>query len=426
MKARVAYLCGTYPRATDTFIQHEVAALRQAGIEVHTLSVRRPIQREIGFEEQAAERRSTVYLLPCAPWRVIAAHVSLLLRRPACYLRAAWTAVSIRSPGLRSLVYQMFYFAEAGLVAAYLKRHAIGHIHNHSPDASGYVTMLAAEMSGAGYSLTLHGFGILSEPSRWRLRDKLARARFAICVSGFARSQAMLWSDKEHWRKFHVIHCGVDTDGIRLREHAGPGRRLLFIGRFDPVKGLPLMIEGLSDLSRHHPDIHLDMVGDGPQRESVERLVGEHGLADRVTFHGYLTQDQISRMHEITDVFVMTSFAEGIPVVLMEAMAAGLPVVAPRIAGIPELIQDGENGFLFTPGDVPGLVALTSELLTDPDLRNAFGAEGRRTVEQAFCLDTEVSRFARVMLEAVGDEIRCDTAEAAIGPGEPAVGDLTG
>jgi colanic acid/amylovoran biosynthesis glycosyltransferase len=394
---RIGYLCGEYPRVSDTFIQREVGALRNQEFFVRTFSIRRPKQRERGTHEQEFERAQTKYILPVTPWRLIADHFLLLLQSPCRYLRAIYLAATVRSPGLLSFLYQLFYFAEAGVVARRMQDERLQHLHNHAPDASGYVTMIAAEMGGFTYSMTLHGFGILSEPTRWRLRDKLDRALFSICVSWYARSQAMLWSDQKIWDRHHVIHCGITTKDFTVRNHHGEGKRLLFVGRFDHVKGLFLLIEAVERLARDFPLIRLELVGDGPQRTELEEIVRRKQLLDHVTFHGYLSQAQIRQQLAQADVCVMSSFAEGIPVVLMEAMAAGIPVVAPRIAGIPELVEHERSGLLYHPGCADGLVNALHMVINDPQLRNRFARQGRKVVMREFELETEVGRLVDVM-----------------------------
>jgi glycosyltransferase involved in cell wall biosynthesis len=391
---RLAYLCGEYPRATDTFIQREVAGLRRAGLHVETISIRHPAVSEQGTREQDAERQRTHYLIPCSPWRLIGDHLKLLMAAPRRYFQSAWLALTVRSPGLRSLIYQIFYFAEAGLVASRMKRRGLNHLHNHAPDASGYVAMLAGALGDLTYSMTLHGFGIFAEPGRWRLKDKIERALFTICVSQHARSQAMLWSDTHCWDRLHVVHCGIVPEEGTLRRHAGQGCNILFIGRFDHVKGLPVLLEAFAVLAAEDKAAHLHLVGDGPQRQALEAMVREKELDRRVTFYGYRSQAELREHFAAADVFVMTSFAEGIPVVLMEAMSFGVPVVAPRITGIPELVVEGVSGTLTTPGHVAELVEAIRELLNDPEQRNRFAAQGRRMVENEFHIETEVARLA--------------------------------
>jgi len=397
MTLKVAYLCGEYPRATDTFIQREVAALREAGIDVETVSVRQPAASEQGTHEQEAERRRTRYLLPCGPVRLLRDHISLLVTAPGRYLRSIVTALTIRAPGVRALIYQLFYFAEAGMLAAHMRRNDLTHIHNHAPDASGYVTMLAAEMNGATFSMTIHGFGILSEPRRWRLKEKLERSAFVICVSWHARSQAMLWTDPAHWSRFHVVHCGIEARWEGARTHRGVGDRLLFVGRLDPVKGLPVLFDALGELRRRGRTVHLDIVGDGPERNHLEAAVRDGSLGDVVTFHGYRSQTELQGFLHRADVMVMTSFSEGIPVVLMEAMSRGLPVIAPRITGIPELVEDGVSGRLTTPARSEELADAISELLDDPAQRTQFARAAAETVEREFDLQVEARRLVEIM-----------------------------
>lgn len=394
---RIAYLCGEYPRATDQFIQREVAALRGAGVHVRTLSVRRPIARERPLDSGNEEAANTLYLVPASAWRVLVCHARALLASPRRYFRALGVALFIRPPGLRALAYQAFYFAEAGLVAEIMRRERLEHLHNHSPDSSGFVAMIAAEMGGFTYSMTLHGFGILSEPGRWRLREKLERALFTICISWQARSQAMLWCDMAMWPRIHVVHCGIDPDDYAPRAPAPGHDRLGFVGRLDQVKGLPVLLDALAELARQRPRMHLDIAGDGPQRDVLEAIVTERGLEAHVTFHGYLSQPAIRDMLQAVDVFVMSSLAEGIPVVLMEAMALGLPVVAPRIAGIPELVRDGDTGLLFTPGHSAELASAITQALDDTTLRARFADTGPKLVAEEFNVQTEALRLVATM-----------------------------
>jgi glycosyltransferase involved in cell wall biosynthesis len=295
----------------------------------------------------------------------------------------------------------MFYFAEAGLVADIMRRERLVHLHNHAPDSSGFVAMIAAEMGDFTFSMTLHGHGILSEPSRWRLREKLDRALFTICVSWHARSQAMLWSRRQIWHKFHVVHCGLDLMEPRLPRERQPGSRLAFVGRLDHVKGLPILLDAVNALAASHPDVHLDIVGDGPERSDLQSIAVERGIGERVSFHGYLSQPDINHLLAQADVFVMTSLAEGIPVVLMEAMAAGVPVVAPRITGIPELVEDGRSGLLYTPANKVELVAAIAKLLDDSSLARRLSDDALNFVRRDFNLETETRRLVTIVRQSL-------------------------
>ncbi|MBI9099195.1 MAG: glycosyltransferase family 4 protein [Spirochaetaceae bacterium] len=400
MIERLAYLCGEYPRATDTFIQREVKGLRNAGFHIDTISVRRPSKKEQGTKEQTQERERTHYLIPCSPWRLLSDHFGLLCRSPIRYLKGFRMALSVRSPGLRSLIYQLFYFAEAGLVAAYMRRKELTHIHNHAPDACGYVAMLASQIANLTFSMTLHGFGIFSESGKWRLKEKIEQSLFTICISQHGRSQAMLWSDQNCWSKIHVVHCGLDLGKKTKRHHTGRGRNVLFVGRLDHVKGLPVLIDAVSNLIEQNQEIHLHIVGDGPSRTELENIVKEKALSELITFYGYKSQEELQEFFAMTDIFVMTSFYEGIPVVLMEALSHGVPVIAPCITGIPELVKNDVSGLLTIPADSNSLAEQMKLLLNDPERRNRYIENGQKIIEKDFNISVEINRLAAIIKDA--------------------------
>lgn len=406
---RIAYLTGEYPRATDTFIQREVLALRQKGIEVFTFSIRRTGIEHLVGEEQKAEQQSTFYILPPNPVTLITSHISLLLRSPLRYGQAFKLACSIRQHGIKGNLYQLFYFLEAGIVARQMQHLQIQHLHNHSADSSGTVAMLAAKMAGATFSMTLHGPGIFFEPYRWRLDEKIKRALFVICISCFCRSQAMIFAPLEKWKQMHIIHCGIAPNLFKLTFHERDRKNLLYLGRLVAVKGLPILLESLAILKVKHPEMVLTVIGDGSERAELESLAQELELSEQVKFVGYKSQAEVREYLEQTDVFVLPSFAEGLPVSLMEAMAAGVPVVTSQIAGVSELVDNGINGYLVPPGDVKSLSEKIDVLLKDPLMRSQFGIQGRAKVEQDFNIDLEVDRLYGVFNAALQGKVEIIT-----------------
>lgn len=394
MSPRIAYLTGEYPRATDTFIQREVAALRALGLTVETCSIRRTGPEHHTGPEQKAEAAGTFHVLECAlsPRRLFAAHLAAW-RRPGawlCALRLAWRT----SPGgIKAVLYQFIYLAEAAVLAQHLRARGLTHLHNHIAKSSCTVAMLMSEMSGIPYSFTLHGPDIFYEPYRWRLDEKIARAQFVACISHYARSQAMAFSDPQHWSKLHIVHCGVDP-ALYDSPSAPKPAHLLFVGRLAAVKGVPMLLEALRDLSGDHPALHLTLVGDGPERAALERRAREMGLTSRITFAGYRSQAEVAALLREATALVLPSFAEGVPVVLMEAMAARVPVVATRIAGVPELVEDGVSGLLVPPGDAHALRIALGRCLYDANLCRAMGDAGRLRVTAEFASDTEAAWLA--------------------------------
>ncbi|MFD1342727.1 glycosyltransferase family 4 protein [Litorisediminicola beolgyonensis] len=383
---RVAYLTGEFPRASDTFIQREIAALRALGHEVLPCSIRRTGPEHLVGPEQRALQSETWHVLEAAkrPGTLLRA-LGAAIARPGALAKTAGLAWRTAPKGLRAKLWQGFYLIEALVLADMLRRRNVAHLHNHIAKASCSVAMLASELSGIPFSFTLHGPDIFFEPMHWRIDEKAARARFTICISSFARSQLMCFAAPEHWDRLHIVHCGVEPDRYgREASEKGPGTRLLFVGRLAGVKGVPLLVDAVRRLASDHPDVQLDLIGDGPDRAALEAKVTNAGLSDRIRFLGYRNQEAVADALVETDLFVLPSFAEGVPVVLMEAMAAGVPVVTTRIAGVPELVEDGETGLLVPAGNPEALTSAIATLITDPDRRRRMGAAGQRKVRAEF------------------------------------------
>ncbi|MBV6625386.1 MAG: glycosyltransferase family 4 protein [Rivularia sp. (in: Bacteria)] len=398
---RIAYLTGEYPRATDTFIQREVAALRQQGAEVHTFSVRPTGEEHMVGKEQKQERSQTFYILPPSPLKLARAHFNLLIASPKRYLQALKLAYSTRLHGLRGNLYQLFYFLEAGILAREVNKRQIPHLHNHFGDSSCSVAMLAAELGGFSYSFTLHGPYIFFQPYHWRLDEKINRALFVSCISNYCRSQGMIFAPFTEWKKMQIVHCGIDPKLFKSVSHQGKGNRLLYVGRLSAAKGLPILLESLVYLKQRYRDVLLTVVGDGSDRAALEQMTVDFGLTDNVKFVGYKSQSEVREYFEQTDVFVLSSFAEGVPVVLMEAMAAGVPVVAPQIAGISELVEDNLSGYVIPAGDKTSLAQSIEKLLSDGELRAKFGTAGRNKVEKEFNINLEAQKLYQVMNKAL-------------------------
>lgn len=386
MTGPIAYLTGQYPRATDTFIQREVAALRAQGFEVMTATMRATDASHHVGPEQRAEHAATFQVMGTAknPAHLLRAHAAQFSSSPGRWGRALALAFRARPPGLKALVWQMFYFLEAGVLAHHMTRQKAVHLHNHFGDSSCSVAMIASTMSGIPYSLTLHGPAIFFAPEYWRIDEKIARAAFVSCISHFCRAQAMLFSDRTHWPRLKIVHCGVDPAMYGQDPDRAYAKRLLFVGRLDAVKGVPLLLDGFAEILRRHPDASLHIVGDGPDRTALEAQARALQLEAAVTFMGYRSQGEIADILTQTDVLVLPSFAEGLPVVLMEALAARVPVVCSQVAGVSELVVPEVSGFPCPAGDIDTMTTRIDQLLSDPDLCRQMGQAGRAAVVAEF------------------------------------------
>lgn len=393
---KIAYLTGQYPRATDTFILREVLALRKLGMDVITCSVRTTGPEHHVGPEQKSEAAATFNILAAAknPARLIACHIKAM-RQPGRYLGALRLAFRTSPPGMRNHLYQFFYFLEAAVLTDHLRRENVDQLHNHIATSSCSLAMITSEMSGIPYSFSLHGPDIFFEPYHWRLDAKVETATFVSCISHFCRSQAMVFSSASHWDKLHIIHCGVDP--ARYTPGPRPERpTLLFVGRLAAVKGVPVLFDALTALIKDHPTVLLRLIGDGPDREELEARAAKMGLTDHVEFCGYKSQGEVAEALAETDIFVLPSFAEGVPVVLMEALATQVPVVTSRVAGVPELVEDGISGVLVPPGSITHLTDALNRLLQNPDLRADMGRAGRAKVMEEFTSATEAEKLRQL------------------------------
>lgn len=399
----IAYMTGEYPKVSHTFIQREVAALRALGLTIETCTVRRASAAAIVGPDQQAEAARTFCILDAArnPATLLAAHLHMVVTAPQRWLSALALAIRLRPPGPKALLWQLFYFLEAGILARHLQKRGIVHLHNHFGSSSCSVALLTSTMTGIPFSFTMHGPQEFFETAHWRLDEKVARATFTVAISHFCRSQLMYLANRRHWQRLPIVHCGIDPARFPLPDAtAGRPPHIAFVGRLDPVKGADLLLDALAALRNAHPGLTATFIGDGPHAAEIRAHARRLGLDDMTTFPGAQPEHAVAHLLQQADLLVLPSFAEGLPVVLMEAMATGLPVVASRIAGIPELVRDGENGLLIPAGDTASLIAAIDRLLRDPALRTRMGQAGRATVLADFAIDTEARRLARLFTEA--------------------------
>ncbi len=409
---RVAYLTGEYPKASHTFILREIMGLRALGVAVLPCSIRRTGANYLIGPEERDAAAETFHVLEAVkrPLGLARAHVRSLLHRPTTYAATLMLALRTGRPGFKGTLRQIVYFMEAGVLADHLRRQGVTHLHNHFADSSANVAMLTSAMSGIPFSYTLHGPAELFEPESWHLRTKVARAAFTFCISHFARSQAMLFSDPADWDKLRIVHCGVTPSRYAAPPAPPTDRlRLVFVGRLTAIKGLRVLMDALERARAVNPAIDLTLIGDGEDRPWVEAEAARLG---GVTCLGFRSQAEVAAALADHDAFVLPSFAEGVPVVLMEAMASRRPVIATRVGGVAELVEDGQSGLLVAPGDAQALSQAILRLADDADLRVRMGAAGRATVTADFDVEIEARRILALFLGQANADPRPDPWKA--------------
>jgi len=379
---RVALVVSRYPSLSHTFIRREVEGLREHGLAPETVTIRAS-EDALLTEADRSEATRTRTLVPASPLAVLGALGSELARGPRRFFHTLGQALRHRAPGLRSRGYGIIYFTEAALLAHTLRGREIGHVHAHFANVGGEVALHASRLLQTGYSLSLHGHSDFSHADTNGLREKIAAATFVVCVSEFGREAARLLAGPDGATPLHVIRCGVAKEMLALEgsppQAAGP-LRLLSVGRLAPEKDQALLLEAFAAARERGLEAQLRIVGEGPERARLEARIRELGLAEGCTLVGALGGADVDAEYEAAHAFVLSSRVEGLPVTLMEAFAHALPVVAPRLAGIPELVVEGESGWLFETGDREGLANALLALAADEAERRSRGARGRERV----------------------------------------------
>ncbi len=390
----VAYLVSQYPLISHTFIEREIDGLRKLGTEVHIFSVKPP--GALMSEAMRADAGRTTVLQDRRA--ILRSGARELLAHPAATLGSVGRALRTGEPRVRSRVWQAFYAAEAMRLLDELNRIGVRHVHAHFANNGADIARAAIAHAravdpdgGWRWSFTMHGPTEFEAVERFDLAGKVADADGVACISDFTRSQLMRLAQPSHWEKLSVVHMSVDTDRFappaEPRSAGGP-LRVLDVGRLVPEKGAPVLLDAVARLAGRGVEVELRLVGGGELEPELRGEIARRGLQHRVTLVGAVGQDEILAQYHWADVFCLPSFQEGLPVVLMEAMATGLPVVTSPVNGIPELVRDGRNGRLVPPGRADLLADALGELAVNPGLRARLGEQARADVTARFGIDT--------------------------------------
>ncbi len=398
-RPRLAYIVSQYPMLSMIFIIREVLQLRAMGFDIHVASINAADRGAEGLTEaEAAEASRTCYIKPQGPAGALKAHARTLLTRPRGYLRGWALAFRLARLDLGALFYNLMYLTEALMVGVWMEQRQLRHLHAHLGSQAATIALFVKTIHGHGYSITVHGPDEFYNAPGQYLTQKVIAADFICCISHFARSQLMKLSPYDHWSKLEVSRLGVDPQVFSPRPfNPEPGIfEIICVGRLTPAKGQHILIEAVARLRDQGRRLQLRLVGDGEDRASLERQSRRLELENHIIFEGAVNQDRIRELYARADAFAIPSFAEGIPVVLMEAMAMEIPCVTTRITGIPELIEHGRDGLLTAPSDVGGLADAIAKLMDDPQLRQRLGKNGRQRVLRDYDLSINVERLAGI------------------------------
>jgi len=399
---QIAYFINQYPKVSHSFIRREILALERQGFDIFRIALR-GWDAEVVDAEDKLERERTQYVLQSGVLGLIAPVIQTLIRSPVKFLSSLKLAIRMGIRADRAWPYHLVYLAEACRMLSWVQAKDIKHIHAHFGTNSAEVVLLLKLLGGPGYSFTVHGPEEFDKPEFIKLREKVSHAAFVVAISSFGRSQLFRWINYQDWNKVQVVHCGLEPsfhEGAVQPVTSAP--RLVCVGRLSEQKGQLLLVDAVSKLLAKGIDIELVLAGDGEMRPEVEALIKQHSLESKVIITGWISSKQVREEILASRAMVQPSFAEGLPVVIMEAMALRRPVLTTYVAGIPELVRPGENGWLFPAGDVDELVKVLEDFLRTPtEILEKMGQAAHQRVLERHSIDVEAAKLARLFAQAI-------------------------
>jgi len=388
---KIAYLVNQYPKISHAFIRREILAVETEGVEVLRCSIRRTSEQPVDLFD-VEEARKTHTVLDAGMPEMLRAIWRTIFRRPGRFTRAILLAFRMGRRSDRGLLRHLAYLAESCVLLGWFEREGVEHVHAHFGTNSATVAMLCRELGGPTYSFTAHGPEEFDNATLLGLRDKIDRAAFVAAISSYARSQLFRQLDSSRWSKIKLIRCGVDQSFLAPAPAPMPAsRRLVSIGRLCEQKGQLLLVEALARLRTQGIAAEVILVGDGELRSVLESAIQRGNLQDTVRIHGWADTAAIVKAIDESCALVLPSFAEGLPVVIMEALARARPVLSTFVAGIPELVVPGRNGWLVPAGSVEDLAAGLRQILDTPsETLTEMGLRGREDVRRLHDIKTIV------------------------------------
>ena len=393
----IAYLINQYPKVSHSFIRREIAAVEAGGINVVRFSLR-SCASELVDEADHAELKRTRIVLDQGLGPLLIGLVRVAFTRPRRFGSALALAMRWGGQSDRGLIRHIAYLAEACVLLQWFAEASVAHVHAHFGSNSTAVAALCHVLGGPTYSFTVHGPDEFDQVQAIGLVEKIQRASFVVTISSFSRSQLYRWCDSSQWAKIQIVHCGLDHEFLPPKFSPIPiAPRLVCVGRLCAAKGQLLLIEAVHQLVSEGIFLQLVLVGDGELRPAIETRIAQLNMQDHVEITGWADTSTVRQHLLASRAMVLPSFAEGLPVVIMEALALGRPVITTYISGIPELVESGVSGWLVPAGSIDALTAaLRSALQAPVDQLEAMGRAGASRVLQRHHGATEAAKLVQL------------------------------
>ncbi len=403
---RVGYFINIYPKVSHSFIRREILALEEQGLSITRYALR-VASDELVDDDDRREAGKTHFVLGAGLREVPCALVALLWERPVQFLQALYRAMRMGWRSDRGLFLHMAYFVEACILSRWLRRDKVEHLHAHFGTNPAAIAYLVHALGGPEYSFTVHGPEEFDKPEFLGLTEKMRTARFVVAISSYGRSQLYRWLDTANWSKVHVVHCALGADF--LASDVAPmtaAPRLVCVGRLCEQKGQLLLVRAVRHLVQAGIGVEVVLAGDGPLRQELEAYIRAHALERYVRITGWIDAAQVRAEINAARALVLPSFAEGLPVVIMEALALGRPALSTYVAGIPELVLPGINGWLMAPGCKDALIdAMRDALQATPEQLTRMGLAGRQRVMERHAIAREAKHLAELFMGKASSEL---------------------
>lgn len=405
---KVLYLINQYPKISHTFIRREIKALEQQGLSiVRVASTNNPA--ELVDQEDLDELPKTRLLVKGQVKALLKALIKISLTKPVPFFNTLKLALRMASRANHRYIHHLAYLAEAALLLEICQAERVEHIHAHFGTNPAAIATLTRVLGGPTYSFTVHGPEDFDHPAELSLADKIHHAAFVVAISSFCKSQLFRWCDYSCWKKIEIVHCGVDDKMLHsiptvYASVATEPRVFINIGRLSEQKGQMLLLEAMKLLKQRDQAAVLKIIGDGPFRPQLEAFIRTHQLEPSIHLLGAKSGDEVRELLDSASVMVLPSFAEGLPVVIMESFARKKPVISTLIAGIPELVKLGESGWLVPAGNAEAIAdAMAAALLLSDESLTEMGEAGFQAVLSAHNVETEAVKLKQFFEHYAGD-----------------------
>lgn len=407
---KLGYIMSRFPKISETFILYEILAVQELGAKVEIFPLIKENQSVCHKEAEALVRIAHYHKY--FSFSILKAQLYFLFLQPIGYLRTLIEVLLNTLKNKNFFIKALIIFPKSVRFAYEMQKMKISHIHAHFATHPTVAAFIIHRLTGIPFSFIAHGSDL--HVNRTMLDKKIAASTFAVTCSKFNKELMVTSAGEQMREKIHVIYSGVELDVFSPNFNKPTDRpiQIICVGSFEEVKGHKYLMQACKLLQDRGIKFHCHLVGDGPVRGTIEKLITELRLDDRITIHGLLQRQEVAKILQESDIKAAPSAPtldgkrEGLPCVLIEAMAAGLPIVSTQLTGIPELVDDQHTGFLVEPHNAEELANALQKLCESHELRIQMGKAGRKKVQEGFDRKKNTKTLLKLIVDSQSDKVQ--------------------